>query len=108
MAETEESGETAPFPMFGLRGAWLLRPELVLRTSVEYFAISEGDVEGSLLDLLVAVEYRLKERWGVGIGYNYLDLEAENTDSEDELVYQYDGFLLYAKLIYYAKKSGDR
>ncbi len=100
LAETEESEETAPFPMFGLRGAWLLRPDLFLRTSVEYFAISEGDVEGSLLDLLVSIEYRFSERWGVGIGYNNLHVEAENTDSDDELDYEYDGVLLYAKWIY--------
>jgi len=100
VAETEESEETAPFPMFGLRGAWLLRPDLFLRTSVEYFAISEGDVEGSLLDLLVSIEYRFSERWGVGIGYNNLHVEAENTDSDDELDYEYDGVLLYAKWIY--------
>ncbi|UCH41643.1 MAG: DUF481 domain-containing protein [Gammaproteobacteria bacterium] len=100
LAKTEDSDETAPFPMFGLRGSWLLDPDVFFRTSIEYFAISEGDVEGSLLDILVSIEYKFSKRWGFGIGYNHLDLEAENSDSQDELDYEYDGILLYGKLVY--------
>ena len=100
MAETEDSDETAPFPMFGLRGSWLLDQDVFFRTSVEYFAISEGDVEGSLLDVLVSIEYKFSKRWGFGIGYNHLELEAENSDSQDELEYEYEGILLYGKLVY--------
>ena len=98
VAEEEGDGGTAPFPMFGLRGTWELAPRLFVRANIEYFKISEGDIDGSLTDYLLSVEYRFEKPWGVGIGFNHLDLDVENTEERDELSYQYDGILLYANL----------
>ena len=96
----EGDDDTSPFPMLGLRGSWQLQPQLFLRVHLEYFTIDSGDVDGQLEDYLVALEYRFKEGWGAGLGYNYLDLEVENTDSRDEFFYEYDGLMLYLNLVY--------
>ena len=100
VAEKEGDDGTSPFPMFGLRGTWELNPQLFFRTNIEYFKISEGDIDGRLIDYLVSVEYRFKKYWGIGIGFNHLDLDVENSDARDELIYKYDGILLYANLFY--------
>jgi hypothetical protein len=36
---------------------------------VEYFKISEGDIDGQLANFLLALEYRFSGIWGVGAGY---------------------------------------
>ncbi len=96
----EGDGGTSPFPMIGLRGSWQLQPRLYLRAHLEYFKISEGDIDGQLEDYLVALEYRFGEGWGAGLGYNYLELDVEDSDSRDEFRYEYDGLLLYLNLVY--------
>ena len=96
----EGDGGTSPFPMFGLRGSWQLQPRLFLRAHLEYFTINEGDIDGQLEDYLVALEYRFNDGLGAGLGYNYLDLEVEDTDSRDEFFYEYDGLMLYLNLVY--------
>jgi hypothetical protein len=54
---------------------------------VEYFKISEGDIDGQLANFLLALEYRFSGIWGVGAGYR--DVE-----------YDYQGLYLYLNLVY--------
>lgn len=98
--DDEGDDATSPFPMLGLRGSWQLQPSLFLRAHYEYFAVDDGDIEGDLEDYMVALEYRFAEAWGAGLGYNYQRLDVENVDSNDELVYEYDGLMLYLNLVY--------
>jgi hypothetical protein len=69
---------------------------------VEYFKISEGDIDGQLANFLLALEYRFSGIWGVGAGYRDVDvhLELEDSDSDDELEYDYQGLYLYLNLVY--------
>ena len=50
VAEKQGDGGTSPFPMFGLRGTWQLTSRLFARGNIEYFTISEGDIDGELID----------------------------------------------------------
>jgi hypothetical protein len=56
---------------------------------VEYFKISEGDIDGQLANFLLALEYRRD-----------VHLELEDSDSDDELEYDYQGLYLYLNLVY--------
>lgn len=67
---------------------------------VEYFKISEGDIDGQLANFLLALEYRFSGIWGVGAGYRDVHLELEDSDSDDELEYDYQGLYLYLNLVY--------
>ncbi len=98
--QREGDGETSPFPMIGLRANWHLRQKLYLRSHAEFFKIEEGDVDGQLENYLLALEYRFDERLGGGIGYNYVELDIEDTESNDEFNHQYDGLMLYLTLVY--------
>lgn len=100
VADKEGAGGTSPFPMIGLRGSWQLTPQWFLRNHIEYFEISEGDIEGRLIDFMILIERRFGEHWGTGFGYNKLDVDAENTEENDEMDYVYEGFLLYLNLRY--------
>jgi hypothetical protein len=49
---------------------------------VEYFKISEGDIDGQLAN------------------FRDVHLELEDSDSDDELEYDYQGLYLYLNLVY--------
>ena len=96
--QTKEEGDgTAPFPAVGMRVAWAFKPKWILRASFDWFEIDESDVEGDVLDILVAVEHQTFEKVGLGLGYNEVDIEAEQIEDQDELDWEYDGFFGYAR-----------
>jgi hypothetical protein len=98
--QNDSDGVTSPLPVVGVRGSWQLRPQLFLRGNLEYFKISEGDIDGQLANFLLALEYRFSGIWGVGAGYRDVHLELEDSDSDDELEYDYQGLYLYLNLVY--------
>jgi len=94
----EEDGDgTAPFPVFGLRFLWNFKPKLSLGASLDYFEINEGDIEGQVIDILVALDHQTWTYVALGIAYNDVSLEAENKEEGDELDWDYDGFFGYAR-----------
>lgn len=96
----EESDGTAPFPTFGLRVTWAFKPELFFRAHLDYFDIDRSDVEGEVIDILVALEHQTWKNVGLGIGYNDVDAEGEDKEDRDEVKLEYDGLLLYAKIYF--------
>ncbi len=94
----EDGDGFAPFPVFGFRLNRVFGPKLVFRASIEYFEINEGDVDGRVIDALIALEHKTWKKVGLGVGYNSVDFEAENTDDNDEFRLEYKGLLLYAKI----------
>ncbi len=94
----EQDGDgTAPFPVFGLRLLWNFKPKLSLAASLDYFEINEGDIEGEVIDLLVGLDHQTWTNAGLGLGYNEVSIDAENTEEGDELDWDYDGFFGYAR-----------
>lgn len=86
---------TVPMPMFGLHLNYRLAHKLFFSTSYEYFTISKDDADGKLTDGIISIEYRALEHLGFGFGYNAVSIEGENTENNDELIYEYDGVLAY-------------
>ncbi len=84
--------------MFGLRLRWAFNPKLRLGASFDYFEIEEGDVEGQVIDILVGVEHQTWDKVALGLGYNDVSIEAEDKEDRDELDWDYDGFVGYARL----------
>jgi len=93
--EQEGDAGTAPFPMFGLHLDYRLNKEVYFSTSFEYFVIDQDDFEGELTDIRIGIEYRPFENIGFGLGYNAATIFAEDTDSDDEFDFEYDGILVY-------------
>lgn len=93
----EDGDDTAPFPVFGVRLRYAFKPKFLFGASFDYFEIDEGDVEGEVIDILIALEHQTWDTAGLGIGYNDVSIEAEDRDEGDEVSWDYDGFFGYAR-----------
>ena len=93
--KSEGDDGTAPFPMFGLHLDYRINNQWYLATSYEHFSIDESDTEGKLTDGMISIEYRPFEHIGFGAGYNIVTVYAEDTESDDEFDFEYDGFMAF-------------
>ncbi len=95
------SAETiAPLPVAGLEVSYAITPRWFLRGRSDFFYLEFDDYEGHLVDAIFSLEYDFLDYAGVGIGYNYVDMniEAEADEFIGELNYSYGTFLAYLKL----------
>ena len=94
----ESDGLTAPLPVIGFRGDYHLTPRLMLRSSAELFGIEFDDVDGSLFDFYIGLDYHFLDNFAVGLGYNNvtLDVDADGSEFKGALDWSYDGVLLHA------------
>ena len=99
LGQSERRGITAPLPVFGLRGDYRLSDRFTLRGSAEFFALEYDDIDGSFNDLLLSVDYRMKGHMAIGLGYEYvsIDADANRSDFAGSLDWKYDGVLLFLK-----------
>ncbi len=94
---------TVPLPVLGLRGSFALTPKWFIRQSFDYFYIDIGDYEGQLLDFNVALEWNALKYLGVGVGYNYVQMDLDYDGSDDFLSainLSYGGVLLFGKIYF--------
>ncbi len=99
----EETDFTFPLPVIGLRGSFALTPNFFIRQSFDYFYVNFGDYEGQLVDILAAVEWNALKYLGLGVGYNYVQMDLEYSGSDDflsEIDLSNGGFLAFAKLYF--------
>jgi hypothetical protein len=87
---------TAPLPVFGLRGDYDLTPRLMLRSSAELFEVEFDDVDGSLVDFYIGLDYHFRDNFALGLGYNRvsIDVDADGSEFNGSLDWTYDGVLL--------------
>ncbi len=99
----EETDFAFPLPVIGLRGSFALTPKFFIRQSFDYFYVNFGDYEGQLIDILAAVEWNALKYLGLGVGYNYVQMDLEYSGSDDflsEIDLSNGGFLAFAKLYF--------
>ena len=90
---------TAPLPVVGLRLEQALSENWTLRGSAEFFALETNNVDGSLSDLYVGLDYQAWDNVALGIGYNDvgLDVDADRESFDGALDWQYSGALVFIK-----------
>lgn len=100
LGRSERRGITAPLPVIGLRGEYSLSDRFTLRGSAEFFSLTYDDVDGSLSDFFVAIDYQMSRHTSVGLGYNKVTIDADTkrSDFSGSLDWSYDGALLFLKL----------
>ncbi len=88
---------TAPLPNVLGYGTYAFTPKLSLDGSVGWFGLSYSDYDGNLLTLAANLDYRLTEHFGVGVGYNYInmDLTINKSNRKDRYDIDYKGPVLY-------------
>ena len=99
----EETDFAFPLPVIGLRGSFALTPKWFIRQSFDYFYIKIGDYEGQLVDFLAAVEWNALKHLGLGVGYNYVQMDLDYNGSDDflsEIDLANGGVLAFAKFYF--------
>ena len=93
--EREGDDGFVPVPLIGLRGAYMFSPKLIANGYIEYLNVDTSDAEATYIDTTVSLEYRLRDRFGFGAAYNFVNIDGEDKDSDDEADFQYNGVLLF-------------
>ena len=93
--EVEGEADTFPVPLIGMRAAYMINPRTILNGYVEYLSISTSDGEATYLDTTASLEYRFGENLGAGLAYNFVSIDGEDKDSDDEGDFEYRGVLLF-------------
>ena len=93
---------TAPLPVIGIGLKYEIIPRLYVNYTVDYFFLSFEDVQGSLVDSLLSVEYQYNRYFGAGLGFNATNSHLKTTveDVNYELQNEVSGFLAYIILSY--------
>ncbi len=95
-SDEEERGDvTAPLPVFGFRGEYLLSDRWRASASAEWFGLEIDRYRGTLRDILVSIDYRLGEHAAIGLGYNDVEIDIDATEGNlrADLVWEYSGFI---------------
>lgn len=98
-----------PLPVVGLAAEWLPfdRVRFLAATDALYVKLDDigggfgtEDLEGYLLDVRAGIEWEPIDHFGLGIGYNFFQLDAEYGEDLVSLNgrYRYSGLLLYGTL----------
>lgn len=98
--EEQEGGEvTAPLPVLGLRGEYFFSDDWRISASSEWFGLEFDGYDGTLHDLMVAIDYRFSRRTGLGIGYNIVEINVDTTEKalRADLLWQYSGLFAYLR-----------
>jgi len=72
-----EATVAAPLPVIGARGMWNLGGNWWLDGQVQYFQITFGDVDGSLLNYRGSVLWQPKKWFGIGAGYDSFGVDVD-------------------------------
>jgi hypothetical protein len=99
LGQTEAREMTAPLPVLGLRGNYEFTDRLSLDASGEFFAVEFDNVDGSLVDLYLGVDYEFSEHVAVGVGFNsvHIDADVRKINFNGNLDWRYDGALVFFK-----------
>ena len=88
---------TAPLPNILGFGTYAFTPKLSVDGSVGWFSLDYSDYSGSLVALTANLEYRVTRHFGVGVGYNYfdMDLTIDKSRRKDKYEIDYKGPVVY-------------
>lgn len=95
--ESDSSDLTVPLPNILGFGTYAFTPKLSMEGSLGWFGLDYNEYSGNLVAANASLEYRVTEHVGLGIGYNYVDmnLEIDKSRRTDEYDLRYQGPVLY-------------
>jgi len=100
LGQTEIRSITAPLPVLGIKSAYEITDRLTLNASGEFLVVEFDNVEGSLVDLYLDIDYQIIEHVAIGVGFNSVDIDvdANKSDFSGTLDWRYDGALVFFKI----------
>jgi len=93
---TVQTDLIAPVPEIGFFLQYALRPRLIVRARAAFFDLSIGDHSGRLLDTGINLDWYFNQHFGIGVGFDGVDLRYENAgENPVRIDYQFSGLLFY-------------
>ncbi|MBV1906239.1 MAG: hypothetical protein KUG75_09185, partial [Pseudomonadales bacterium] len=95
--ESESGDATAPLPNFTLVGGHMLTDKLYLTAKAGIFSLDYKEYSGDLTSLRAMLEWRPKKNIGLGVGYQYVDVDVKVDRSLRERKYslELDGPMIF-------------
>jgi hypothetical protein len=89
-----------PLPFIGLAFEYYITPKWLAIVKGGYFGLSVGDIDGTLANLGVKLEYQFTQRFGLGLGYDgfRIDVDIDDGTLHSNIEYKYHGVQLYGVL----------
>lgn len=88
---TQSNSVTAPLPVIGLRGAWVVTPNVLLEAQGQFFKLKVDQVDGNWSDFQAKATWMFNKNFGLGLGYdrytNRLDVEKTNFNGNVKMGY---------------------
>jgi hypothetical protein len=82
---SSEASVGAPLPVIGARGMWNLGGNWWLDAQAQFFQVTFGDVDGSIINYRAAVIWQPKKWLGVGAGYDSFGIDVDVEGSGERL-----------------------
>jgi len=92
----------APLPNIGAWYRYSISPRWALRARFDVFGADIGDYDGLLVNVSLGVNFQVFEHVGLGVSYNYfeLDVGVDKSNWRGEVETIYDGVYVYASLYF--------
>ena len=101
-ASRQSVSEGAPLPNIGAWYMYSISPRWALRARLDLFSADIGDYNGLLVNVGLGVNYQASEHVGIGLNYNYIELDVKinKSDWRGNIETTYDGIYVYASVYY--------
>jgi long-subunit fatty acid transport protein len=95
--QTDSADLTVPLPNILGFGTYAFTPKLSLDGGIGWFGLDYDEYSGNLVAVNANLEYRFTDNFGVGVGYNFvdMDLDIEKSSRTDTYDLEYKGPVLY-------------
>jgi len=80
----------APLPNILAYVSWKFAPQWSLTARVGYFTLDYDKYSGDMTNAHVMVNYSISQRWALGVGYQFVDLDLEIDKTDYVQVYDID------------------
>jgi hypothetical protein len=94
---TESNSVSAPLPVIGLRGGWVVAPQWYLDGQLQLFKVNVNGIDGNWTDLRLGGTWMFHKNFGVGLGYNrfYTHVDVKKSNFDGNLKFGYQGVQAY-------------
>ena len=92
----------APLPNIGAWYKYSISPRWALRARLDLFSADIGDYDGLLANVSLGVNFQAFENFGIGLNYNYFELDVgiDKSGWRGNFETIYDGVYVYASFYY--------
>jgi hypothetical protein len=101
-ASRRSVSEGAPLPNIGAWYKYSISPRWALTTRLDLLSANVGDYDGLLVNVALGVNFQAFEHFGIGLNYNYfeLDVSIDKSGWRGNFETTYEGAYLYASFYY--------